>query len=279
MTSHIVYNEYFINWVYPNSGSCITTKEAPVSLQTPFSYTVTAGINKSEVQYLGLSSFRSYLGLGYCDIGEFSTATPFPLSPTLDGPGTSISNPNPSTGTSIASTVANVTSSSSTLGGPNITFSSPDPSTSPSIASTFVTVTPSATADRIKVLSRGQKAAIGTVIPAGGTALLVLAVFLWQRTKKQRAKTIPSQTVQKETTDDNPPFLQSKPELEGEDSRHEMPAEDRRFELDEGNARHEIMTEEQSRRLNVQVQQHELGGYECALELDGLGIKAVAEIL
>ena len=88
---------------------------------------------------------------------------------------------------------------------------------------------------------------------------------------------MPSQTVQEETTDDNPPFLQPKPELQGEDSRHEMPAEDRRFELGEGNTRYEIMTEEQSRRLNVQVQQHELGGEECALELDEGDIKTVAE--
>ena len=55
MTSYIVYNEYFINWGYTISGSCISTKIAPVSLQTPFSYTVTADGNLSEVQYLGLS--------------------------------------------------------------------------------------------------------------------------------------------------------------------------------------------------------------------------------
>ena len=97
--------------------------------------------------------------------------------------------------------------------------------------------------------------------------------------KKQRVKTIPNQTVQEETTDDNPPFLQPKTELQGEDSRHEMPAEDRRFELDEGNSRYEIMTQEQSRRLNVQVQQHELGSEECALELDEGDIKEVVESL
>ena len=253
MTSYIVYNEYFINWDYPISGSCITTKEAPVSLQTPFSYTVTADENPSEVQYLGLSSFRNYLGLEYCDIGESSSATPFPLSPTLDGPSISFSSTDPPTSTSIASTVANVTSSP-TLGGPSISFSSPDPPTSTRITSTVVNVTSSATTDRIKVLSWGQKAAIGTAISVGGTALLVLAVVFWQRT--------------------NPPFLQLKPELQGEDSRHEMPAEDRIYELDEGNTRYELMTEEQSRRLNVQVQQQELRGEEFALEIDDRDTRA-----
>ena len=96
----------------------------------------------------------------------------------------------------------------------------------------------------------------------------MLALFLWQRVKKQRAKRILGQTVQEEKTEDHPPFLQPKPELQGDDSRHEMPAEDRRFELDEDNTRHEIMTEGHSSMMNIQVQQQELRGEEFASELD-----------
>ena len=240
MTSYIVYNEYSITSDYSTNGSCIITEGVPIALPTPFSHTVTAGENQSEAQYLGLSLFQNFLGLENCDIGELRPGvTPFPLSPTLDSP--------------------------------SISFSSPDPSTSTSIAST---VTSSATTDRVNGLSMGQKIAIKTFSYVGATALLVLALLLWQRTKKQRAKRILRQTVQEERTDDNPPFLQPKPELQGEDSRHEMLAEDRRFELDEGNTRYEIMTEEQSRRLNVQVQQHELRGEEAALEIDDRDIRA-----
>lgn len=264
-----MYNAYSINSAYSSNGSCITTEGPPIALGTEFSYIVTAGEDQSEVQYLGLSSFREALGLVHCYIGNPSLTTPFSLSPTPDGPTISFSSPDPSTSTTIVSTVANVTFSP-TLG---ISFSSPDPSTSTSIASTVVNVTSSTTTDWI-VLSRGQKAAIGTAIPLGVIALLVLVLLLWQRAKKQRAKTIPSQTVQEETTDDNPPFLQPKPELQGEDSRHEMPAEDRRFELDEGNTRYELMTEEQNRGMNVQVQQQELRGEEFAVELNDRDTRA-----
>ena len=135
-------------------------------------------------------------------------------------------------------------------------------------------VTSLATTHRAEDLSRGHKAAIGTAIPVGGAALLVLALFLfWQRTKRQRAKRILYQTVQEERTECNPSLLQTKPELQGEDSGHEMLAEDPRFEL-EDNSRYEIMTEEQNRRLNLQVRQQELRGEEFAHELDDRDTRA-----
>lgn len=225
---------------------------------------MTAGENQSEAQYLGLSSFRESLGLVNCDIGEPSLTTPFSLSPTPDSPTISFSSPDSSTSASITSPVANVTSSPDPGLPPGIPYTSVDVSTSTSIASTVA----------IKDLSRGQVAAIGTTIPLGITALLVLALFLRQRTKKQRAQRLPGQTNQEERTGDHPPFLQTKPELQGEDSRHEMLAEDQRYELDGGNPRYEIMTEERSSRLNVQVHRQELRGEECALELDERDVEA-----
>ena len=162
----------------------------------------------------------------------------------------------------------------SLLDSPSISLSNPAPSTSTGIASPVAKVTSSATTDRMKDLSRGQEAAIGTAIPVGVIALVVLAIFLWQRVKKQRAKRILGQTDQEEKTEDHPPFLQSKPELQGEDSRHEMPAEDLRFELDEDNTRHEIMTEEHGSMMIIQAQQQELRGEEFALELDDYEIRA-----
>ena len=242
-TRFIVYTAYSITTDYSTNGSCLISEGVPVALPTPFSYTVTAGENQSEVQSLGFSSFQNFLGFTSCDYGGVeSLVTPTLLSPTLDSASIPSSNLGPSTSTSIASPVANVTSS--------------------------------ATTDRIKDLSRGQEAAIGTAIPLGVIALLVLALVLWQRTRKQRAKKILGQTVQEERTEDNPPFLQPKPELQGEDSRHEMPAEDRRVELDEDNTRYEIMTEGQNMRMNVQVQQQELRGEEFAVELDDRDTRA-----
>ena len=259
-----MYNAYSITSAYSSNGSCITTEGPPVALGTEFSYTVTAGENQSEAQYLGLSSFREALGLVNCYIGNPSLTTPFSLSPTPDGPTISFSSPDPSTSTSITSPAANVTSSPDPHLPPDIPSTGVDVSTSTSIASPVA----------IKDLSRGQEAAIGTTIPLGITALLVLALFLWQREKKQRAKNILGQTVREETTEDNPPFLQTKPELQGEDSRHEMPAEDRVFELDGGNTRYEIMTEEQNMRMNVQVQKQELRGEEFAVEIDDRDTRA-----
>ena len=159
------------------------------------------------------------MGNATCEVGIHSLTTPSPFSPTLDSPTISLSSPKSS---SNASPVANVTSP--------------------------------ATPDLITTLSRGQKAAVGTAVPLGGIAFLVLVLVLWQRTKKQRAKIKPRQIVQEETTEDNPTFLQPKPELQSEDSRHEMQAEDQRFELDGGSTRYEMMTEERNKRVNVQVQ-------------------------
>ena len=109
---------------------------------------------------------------------------------------------------------------------------------------------------------------MGTAIPVCVIAFLVLALLHLQWTRKRRTKEILRQTIQEEKTEDNIPYLQSKPELQSEDSRHEILAEDLRFELDAGNARYEMMTEEQGRTLNSQVQQHELRGEEFVLELD-----------
>ncbi|KAK0515111.1 hypothetical protein JMJ35_002490 [Cladonia borealis] len=264
LTVYIVYNTYSITSAYSSNGSCITTEGQSAALGSEFSYTVTAGENQLEVQYLALSSFREVLGLVNCDIGEPSLTTPFSLSPTPDSPTISFSSPDPSTSKSITSPVANVTSS-------------PDPGLHPDIPYTGVNVsmsTSNASSVAIKDLSQGQEVTVGTTIPLGITALLVLALFLWRRIKKQRAKRILGQTVREETTEDNPPFLQTKPELQGEDSRHEMPAEDRIFELDRENTRYEITTQEPNKKLIIQVKQQELRGEESALELDGRDTRA-----
>ena len=273
ITSYIVYNEYYVDWDYSINGSCMTRKGVPVLLQTPYSYTLNADENQSEVQNSALSSFRSFLGLNGCNIGEISVAPGILLSTTLDDQRISFTSLGSTKSIIIASTGANVTSSPR-LHDSNIAVYSSGPSISTNIASTVAEVTSSATTDRTTDLSQGQKAAIGTAIPVGGIALIVLTLFLWQRMKKQRAIKILGQTVPEETTRDNPPFLQIKPELQGEDSRHEMLAEDRIFELDGEKTRYEIMTEERSSRLNVQFQQQELRGEECALELDGCDTRA-----
>ena len=108
---------------------------------------------------------------------------------------------------------------------------------------------------------------MGTGIPVCVIAFLVLALFHLRWTRKRHAKETVRQTIQ-EKTKDNIPYLHSKPELQGEDSRHEILTEDLRFELDAGNTRYEMMTEEQDRALNSQVQQHELRGEDFVFELD-----------
>ena len=212
-------------------------------METPFTYTVTTGENQSEMQYFGLLSFQTFLGFNTCDFGLLppgDTPIPIPLSLATKSPTTPLSSPDPSTNTTITSVTTNVTSSATTA----------------------------------RTRNRSQKAAIGTAIPVGGTALLVLVLFLfWQRIKRQRTRRMLDQTVQEERSESNPPFLQTKPELQGEDSKHELSAEDRRFELDQ-NARYEIMTEEHSGRPNFQAQRQELRGEEFAHELDDRDTRA-----
>ena len=243
MTSYIVYDKYSITSGYLTRGSCVITEGGPLALGAPFTYTVTAGESHSEVQCLGLSLFQSFLGFSSCATSIFRSGDILiPLSPTVNSPTIPLSSPNPSTNESITSILAHVTSLAVT--------------------------------HRAEGLSRGQRAAIATAIPVGGTVLLVLTLFFfWRRTKRQRAKRTLHQTVQEERTEGNPSVLQTKPELQGENTRHEKLAEDLRFEL-EDNSRHEIMTGEQNRRLNGQVQQQELRGEEFVLELDDSDTRA-----
>ena len=248
-TSYMVYDKYSITSGYLTRGSCVITEEGPLALGTPFSYTVTASENHSEVQHLGLSSFQSFLGFSSCVTNVYRPGDNLiPLSPTVNSPTIPRSSQDPSTNASDTSVAAHATSSA--------------------ITPVAAHVASSATTHRAQDLSRGQKVAIGTAIPVGGTALLVLALFLfWQRKKRQRAKRILHQPVQEERTEGNPSFLQTKTELQGENSRHQMLAGDLRFELDD-HSRYEIMTAEQNRRLNLQVRQQELRGEEFAHELD-----------
>lgn len=160
-TSYIVYDEYTVTSDYSTNGSCIIQKGAPIALPTLLSYTVTAGKDQSEAQYFGLSSFQNFLGFQSC---AGVTVTPVPLALTQDSPSISFSSPYPSTSASVASTVANMTSSAAT--------------------------------DRVKGLSRGQKVGIGTATPVGATALLVLALFLWRKINKKRENGVLRQRVQ-----------------------------------------------------------------------------------
>ena len=238
-----MYDKYSITSGYLTRGACIITEGGPLALGTPFTYTVTAGESQSEVQYLGLSLFQSFLGFSGCATSIFRSGDDLiPLSPTANSPTIPVSSSDPSTNASIISLVAHVTSL--------------------------------ATTHHAEDLSRGQKTAIASAIPVAGTVLLVLALFFfWRRTKRHRAKRTLHQIVQEKRPEGNPSFLQIEPGLQGDNSRHEMPAEDPRFEL-EDNSRYEIMMKEQNRRLNRQVQQQELRGEEFVLELDDSDTRA-----
>ena len=88
-------------------------------------------------------------------------------------------------------------------------------------------------------LDERAKIGIGTTIPVVVTALLLLALLLWRRSRKIKETNVPK--AEHMVLEDNQPYLQQKPELDAQEKRkYELDAEERRYELDGGSRVQEI---------------------------------------
>ena len=115
-------------------------------------------------------------------------------------------------------------------------------------------------------LDKQTKIGIGIAIPVAVTALLLLLVPLWRRSRKTKE----SNGLKEEHAipEDNQPYLQQKAELEAEEKeRHELEAEEKRYEMDGETRIHEISDESSHSWPSSYVMQ-ELRGEEHSRELE-----------
>ena len=115
-------------------------------------------------------------------------------------------------------------------------------------------------------LDKQAKIGIGVAIPVAVTALVLLIVLLWRRSRKIKE----SDGLKEENAvpEDNQPYLQQKAELEAEEKRkNELEAEEKRYELD-GETRIHEMSDEGSHGLPYPNVMQELRGEEHSRELE-----------
>ena len=138
-------------------------------------------------------------------------------------------------------------------------------SASPSETIASPTSTPKPTTSN-ETPRRGNTVAIalGTVSGVLITALSVTGVFVyrWRRKRMQKASTQLVASVTDDTDGDLNHVLSLKPELHGEQSRHEMAADQSRFEMGERSDK-----EEDCHTTHAETRRQELNGVEPSSEL------------
>lgn len=125
-----------------------------------------------------------------------------------------------------------------------------------------------------KKFSAGFKVVIGVLVPVGVMAILLLVVA-YRREQRRKHAVSRNPAKHKRTKDhDLSPFLQQKPELDGEEQMHEMSAEGRWMELHgegrqelqggdvpmelHGESRHEMQAKESRHELATEKTRQEL---------------------
>ncbi|KAL9631229.1 MAG: hypothetical protein Q9164_006004 [Protoblastenia rupestris] len=111
---------------------------------------------------------------------------------------------------------------------------------------------------------------MGAFLASTALAITALIIWLWrQALKREQPKFVdPRKKPLEREREQAAAFLQQKPELQGEASRHEMAAEERRFELHAEN-RHEILNEDDRQGIGEAKSKQELRGEEAASQLIG----------
>lgn len=224
--SYIVFTAYSIISQYSSEGFCVTTTGLPISLVPPYSVPRPTSIPASDFESIAGSSLLTHMGFSSC-IGRDVTSIALVQLPT----GTLPSANSTSTGAP--------TSGNSTV--------KPVPGS------------------RHETLDERAKIGIGIAIPFVVGALLLLALLLWRRYRKnKRANAATAEHVESEGVQ---PYLQQKPELEAEEKRkQELDAEERRYELNGESEIHE-MSDTSNNGLPASRVLQELRGEEHAREL------------
>lgn len=228
--SYIVFTAYSITSEYSSEGFCVTTTGVPIPLVSPYSVLRPTSIPASDFESIAGSSLLALLGFSSCS-GRGVEVTPIALV-----------NGSLPTGT--------LPSANSTSTGAPISGNS--------------TVKP-VPGSRHETLDEQAKIGIGIAIPFVVGALLLLALLLWRRYRKNKgANAATAEHVESEGVQ---PYLQQKPELEAEEKRkQELDAEERRYELNGESEIHE-MSDTSNIALPASRVLQELRGEEHAREL------------
>ena len=211
---------------------CITTSGMPISLPTPWT-TVKPSPEIPNSRFLSqvLPKFQSFLGFSTCQ-GQGIEVIP-----------TSLINVNGTNAvTDALSAVRTESPVSSTSPKKTRAISRPSPSKSrPKVS---LTSSASSTADGPTTQSKTTlNIVIGVIVPILGLALLALGFLLLRRYRRNRRQQTDSRDTPGSDTDPGP-FFQPKPELNGEPSRYELHAEDKRVELESKEATQEMPVQE-----------------------------------
>ena len=239
--SYIIFTAYSVTSEYSTKGLCLTTSRPSISVSPPYSVLRPTSTTASNFKLIAFSSFLDYLGFSSCS-GSGEDVTPTTLIPI---------------------TLANGSVSISELPSANSTSTK----ASNSRNSTVIPVPGSGNQTLVGQAQVGIGIAIPMTVGALAVgALLVLALLLWRRYRKNKGAN--AATAEHVKPEDTQPYLQQKPELEAEEKRkQELDAEERRYELDGENGIHE-MSDWSSNGLPASRVLQELRGEEHARELE-----------
>ena len=230
IASYIVFTAYSITSGYSSAGFCVTTSGLPISVVPPYSVLRPTSIPASDFESVAGSSLLHHLGFSSC-IGPAENVTPTALVNGSLPSGSLLS-------ASSASTEAPISGNSTVQPVPGSRHQTPD---------------------------EQAKIGIGIAIPFVVGALLLLALLLWRRYRRNKGAN--AATAEHVESEGAQPYLQQKPELEAQEKRkQELDAEERRYELDGESGIHE-MSDRSNNDLPASRVLQELRGEEHAREL------------
>ncbi|KAM0803721.1 hypothetical protein BDR22DRAFT_818902 [Usnea florida] len=233
--SYIVFTAYSITSVYESEDVCVTTSGVPISVVPPFSVSKPTSIPTSDFEPTASYSFLDYLGIGDC-VGQGEQVIPTDLTPVT------LVNGSLPRGSLLS---ANSTSTKASISGSSTVIPAPG--------------------SRHQNLDKQAKIGIGIAIPVAVGALVLPALLLWRRYRKNKG--VNTTTAEHKGPEGVQPYLQQKPELEAEDKgKQELDAEERRYELAGASLIHE-MSDRSNNSLPASRVLQELRGEEHAKEL------------
>ena len=247
-TGYYVISSYSVISALANGNTCSPSYGLPVQTG-PFSYPFRPNQPGLSLAYAEIS-FEYQVGLTCSGIGvDLTHMTITPIVLATGGP----------TVTATVKTLPTVTEGTNTkrsIRTTIITAAAALP-TSPSltIAGSNASTSPSASVPKAALLSAGAKIGLGIGIPLAVVAVTMLGFYLWRRDRRQtQAKKLATNSKPEDYLST---YLQGKPELDGEQDRHEADANLSRREV-EANERYELEVKERRQELRSEDHLQEL---------------------
>ncbi|MCJ1268019.1 hypothetical protein MMC22_007905 [Lobaria immixta] len=257
-TTYVIFRAYSITSAYLSNGVCTTISGGAITLPTPYSILKPATpYDQESFRNSARLLFQSYAGFTGCSAGA-AGATPtgyvqvvhttgatgaLPrMSVSGMGPATSIVAVHTSTPIASINWTSQQRQSASAA-------SSRAPSTNLGGGLSHLTNSSPGFPTRVKIV-------VGVVVPLGVVALLLFGGVLYYTHRACRRKSCLYDDVCSEKN--SSPYFQQKPELHGDQCRHEMPAEHKRHEVEAEEMRHQLPADDQRLELEACHCGHEL---------------------